>query len=218
MLGLFQLHLEQHIAEHVANGNVREVVAPIQYTLSSANFLLTSIYVIYFALYKADSIKINCLMLILRVLTLVCYVPLLLYFGAYLDAIIIWLVLAGRIAYTSYWAVKYKNIAFIFLNTDNLAFICGKYWYYEDKPYIVLPGGEHFVTFGPHFVTFVVAADVYVALRGKIEMDVPLTRCVELLNGAFIYVFTKEACVGIFNICSSEFQLCEETNLTDDDV
>nr|WCC61940.1 ORF3 protein [Bat Coronavirus RaYN20] len=211
MLGLFQQYLPpQRVSSHPLH-NVESFTTATNLVFNAPSFLLTSVFVIYFALYRAKSFRINCLMLVLRVLTLMCYIPTLLYFGSYIDAGVIWVVVVSRLAYTIYWAVKYRSFSFVLLNSDKLAFICGKYWYYEDKPYIVLMGGEHFINFGPHFVTFVLPSDVYVALRGYIENDVPLVRRVELINGAFIYVFAQEACVGVYNICC-DVQLCEEDN------
>lgn len=207
MLGLFQTHLERKLVQALPT---QDVLQPIHHALSVSNFLLTSVYVVYFALYKANSFRSNIIMLCLRCLTLLVYVPILVYFQVFLDATIIFTVIAFRLIYVTYWSMRYKTNAFILLNTDRLAFVCGKPWYYEDKPYIVMPGGEHFITFGPDLVPFAIANDLYVALRGFKDDDVPLVRRVELINGAFIYIFAQESCVGVVNMCFSEIQLCED--------
>uniref|UniRef100_A0AB38ZDI2 Nonstructural protein n=1 Tax=Cardioderma bat coronavirus TaxID=3119326 RepID=A0AB38ZDI2_9NIDO len=213
-LGLFQLGMENAVRNTNAPPEtverVLEALQPAQHTLTVASFLLTSIFVVYFALFKASSFRANCVLLALRIFTLLVYVPVLVYFEAYLDGIVICLTLLARLAYLSFFCFRYKTPAFLLLNTGKLAFICGKYWYYQDSAYLVVPGGEHFVNFGMHMVPFPVANDLYVALRGYKDEDLPLVRRVELINGAFIYIFAREPVVGVVNMSFSEIQLYED--------
>lgn len=221
-LGLFQRNMEEAVnagADVLPLADVDrflEAIKPVQHGISAASFLLTSVFVIYFALYKGSTMRTNYVMLFLRLLSLIVYVPLLLYCEAYIDAIVVFFTLSARFIYTGYWSFRYRSNAFIVLNTDKLAYVCGKYWYYDDQPYIVMVGGEHYVTFGANMVPFAVANDLYVALRGVKDDDLPLIRRVELINGAFIYIFALEPCVSVVNMKFSEIQLCEESEIVTD--
>nr|QWN56281.1 nonstructural protein 3 [Alphacoronavirus sp.] len=215
-MGLFQSTLDIAVArstEHLNDeqaATFRQHMAPVRRTYNFATFLLSSIFVVYFALYKASTFRRNYVMLGIRVLVLLLYTPVLLYFECYIDAVIVFVTLIARFLYLAYWAYRYRSVAFLLLNTDKLAFVCGKYWYYNDQPYLMMVGGEHYVHFGDQMIPFVVAKDLYVALRGRKDDDVPLIRRVELINGSFIYIFAQEPVVGVVNMCFSEIQLYEE--------
>lgn len=216
-LGLFQNSMQEAVSSVASQFTKQDAdkfisaIKPAQHGYSVASFFLTSAFVVYFALFKGSSKKLNYCMLFARALTLIVYVPLLCWFEAYVDAAVVFLTITARFLYTGYWSFRYKTHAFIVLNTDKLAFVCGKYWYYEDQPYIVMVGGEQYVQFGYHMVPFVVANDLYVALRGIKDDDVPLVRRVELINGTFIYIFAQEPAVGVVNMRFSSPQLHEDS-------
>ncbi|QGX41952.1 ORF3 [alphacoronavirus sp. WA3607] len=217
-LGLFQYSLERAVnnsamalklSDHDLN-IITAQLTPVSQASSVLGFLLTSIFVVYFALYTALTFKGNCCCLVARVLTLVFYAPLLFFCGAYIDGTIVCVTLVVRFCYTGYFAYRYKTPLFIILNTSLLAFINGKGWYYDRQPFMVLSGGEHFVNFGIHIVPFVVSKDLYVAIRGLHDEDLCLVRCVELINGSFFYIFARDPVVGVVNMNFTEIQLYED--------
>nr|WCZ55928.1 MAG: NS3 [Hipposideros bat coronavirus] len=213
--GLFQTHLVPAVLK------VKQLVdrMPIpdvqfQHALPISNFLFTSFFVVYFALYKAKSVKNNCILLCLRLVAMFFYAPLLCYFQLYVDAVLVFVVLYIRLMYVVYWSCRYRTFAFIVLNTDKLAFVQGYYWYYNDTSYITLQGGENFLVLGTKLVPFALAHDIYIALRGKKDEDVPLVRRVELINGQFFYIFAQEPVVGVVNMSFSEIRLCEDVEIS----
>lgn len=215
-MGLFQSTIDVAISSGAATlshedaARFHRTMEPVKRSYSVVSFLLCSVFVVYFALHKASTLRRNYAMLCLRVLVLLVYTPVLLYFQCYFDAAVVLITLLSRLTYLAYWAYRYRTMSFLVLNSDRLAFVCGKFWYYDDQPYLVLFGGEHYVRFGNQMVPFVVAKDLYVALRGRKDDDVPLVRRVELNNGTFIYIFAQEPVVGVVNMCFSEIQLYED--------
>nr|WCZ56002.1 MAG: NS3 [Bat coronavirus HKU10] len=218
MTGLFQTFFGDSVQAGVHH-LVEKLPLPdvhFQHALPLANFLMTSVFVIYFAMYKASSVRNNCIMFGFRLFAMFVYAPLLCYFELYVDAAIIFGSLYTRLMYVTYYACRYRSPAFVVLNTDKLAFVQGYYWYYQDNSYLTLLGGENFVTFGPNFVPIAATNDLYIALRGKKDDDVPLVRRVELINGQFFYIFAQEPVVGVVNMCFSELRLCEEVEVQSD--
>nr|UZK98247.1 MAG: ORF3 protein [Tadarida brasiliensis bat alphacoronavirus 2] len=218
--GLFQYTIDN--AESAINNSLKQVVlpqrtvdtivqqlTPVRHASYISGFLLTSVFVVYFALFKASSLKFNVGLFIARLLTLLVYVPLLLFCGSYVDAAVIGLVVLCRLIYVCYFAWRFKSIAFILYNTSTLAFIMGKCRYYDSQPYMVLTGGEYYITFGDNFVPFVGANDLYVAIRGRLQEDLYLVRRVELINGQFFYIFARDPVVGVVNMKFSDVQLDE---------
>lgn len=45
---------------------------------------------------------------------------------------------------------------------------------------------------------------VGIAIRGLVHADLTVVRAVELLNGDFIYIFSQEAVVGVYNAAFSQ--------------
>lgn len=219
-LGLFESSMEAAIANgfNIPPNEVEEildVIKPARQTISIASFLLSSIFVTWFALYKASCFRTNCALFALRICTLLLYTPILVFFNSYIDAVVVACSLLLRFAYLGYYSYKYKSFSFLVLNTSKIAFVNGKFWYYVEAPYVVLYGGDHHVQFGEYMIPFADSNELYVALRGTIEDDVPLSRKVEMMNGAFIYIFACEPCVGIVNMSFKETQLDEDlTSIT----
>lgn len=217
-LGLFQYSLQRAVNNSAEALNftphqlrvVQQQLTPVEHASTLVGFLLTSVFVIYFALFKATTFKGNCTCFIARIALIVFYCPLLFFCGAYVDCAVIFFSLLIRFAITGYYAYRYKTCLFVILNATTLAFIEGKGWYYHHEPFIVLSGGEHFVNFGIHMIPFVVSKDLYIAIRGARDEDLCLVRCVELISGAFFYIFAREPVVGVVNMNFTEIQLYED--------
>nr|URD31278.1 NS3 protein [Hipposideros bat coronavirus] len=211
--GLFTLQFSS-ISKSIASAVKHVPELKMEHALPVTSFLFTSIFIVYFAIYKASSVRNNCVLFCIRLFAMFVYAPLLCYFESYVDASIIFIVLLLRLIYISYWSFRYRTPAFLVLNTDKLAFVQGYYWYYTDDSYITLIGGENFLTFGPNFVPFALSTDIYIALRGRKDDDVPLVRRVELINGQFFYIFSQENVVGVVNMRFNEIKLCDDVEIT----
>uniref|UniRef100_A0AB38ZDM0 ORF3a protein n=1 Tax=Miniopterus bat coronavirus TaxID=3119327 RepID=A0AB38ZDM0_9NIDO len=220
--GLFQLELERAINTtakqlHLSQDQVKIVTAefaPVHHATSALGYLFTSFFVVYFALFKASTLRGNVMCFVARVVLIFMYSPLLLYCGSFIDGSFIAGVLSARVLQTCYYAYRYKNPAFIFLNTTTLAFINGKPWYYHQQPWLVLPGGDHYVRLGMHVIPFISNNELYVAVRGATDENLDLVRCVELINGSFFYIFCKEPVVGVVNMKFTEIKLYEDVDLS----
>nr|WPV63006.1 MAG: ORF3 protein [Wenzhou bat alphacoronavirus 1] len=216
-LGLFQYTITSAVENVVqaanlskeAANNLRENVIPLRQASNVTGLLLTSLFVYFFALFKASNFRRNLLLLLARIATLLFYVPILCYCGAYLDAVIVASAMVGRLCYVSYYAWRYRNYLFIVLNSTTLMFMNGYATYFDGKPFVVLEGGDHYIQIGNKFVPFISKETVYVAVRGRQEQDIQLLRTVELLDGKYIYIFSKCQVVGVVNSCFEEIQLDE---------
>nr|UNA01399.1 orf3 [Civet coronavirus HKU8] len=195
--------------EHV----ILEHVVPVAHATSFAGYLLTSLFVFYFALFKAATVKGNYACLVARILLILVYCPFIAYCGAYLDSCIIFVALLARFCWTGYYSVRYRTLLFLILNDTTLAFINGKAWYHAHGPYLVLPGGEHHVQFGPHLIPFVYSKNFFVAVRGVNDENLELVRRVELNDGSLFHIFAREPVVGVVNMNFTEIQLYEDVNI-----
>uniref|UniRef100_A0AB38ZDR0 ORF3a protein n=1 Tax=Otomops bat coronavirus TaxID=3119329 RepID=A0AB38ZDR0_9NIDO len=210
--GLFELQLSSPETVTVRSSGLgpQSHLSQLSCSTPVVGLLLTSVFVVYFALFKATTFKGNCLCFACRLLLLLLYVPLLFFCGAYIDGCIVFCTIFCRLLYTGYFAYRYKSMLFLLLNAPVLAFVEGKGWYYDYNPFVVLSGGEHFVNFGIHMVPFASGKDLYVAIRGRRDEDLYLMRCVELINGSFFYIFASEPVVGVVNLRFTEIQLYED--------
>nr|WCC62305.1 ORF3 protein [Bat Coronavirus PaGZ19]WCC62329.1 ORF3 protein [Bat Coronavirus PaGZ19] len=206
MLGFFQLTIDHVKSAEVSKACIpdRPHSVPVYHFNLGIDYLFSSLFVFYFATYRGSSFKVNVLLLICRILVLFCYAPLLLYAGAYIDGCIIALVLFCRHVYVAYYCVRYRSFYFLLLNCSTLAWIFGKPWYIELTPYTCLRGGDSYVSFGPHFIPFVRDENLYIAIRGRQQLDSSLVRRIELINGDFLYIFAKEPVVSVVNIFYSK--------------
>ncbi|AGT21334.1 non-structural protein 3 [Bat coronavirus CDPHE15/USA/2006] len=216
-LGLFQYTINSAIKDSIAKSNlslsdavvVDQQLEPVRQFSIASGFFFTSVFVIYFTLFKASTFRRNLLLLLARFLVVVVYCPLLFYFGCHLDGSFILLTIFARLLYVCYYAWRYKSIQFVVLNTTTLAFVNGKCTYYANEPFFTFEGGDHYIKLGEYYVPFVDRNSLYVALRGKFEEDVYLSRSIELFNGHFLYVFTRQQVVGIVNSNFTDVQLDE---------
>ncbi|URD31231.1 NS3 protein [Triaenops bat coronavirus] len=219
--GLFQTSIDSvindsikdmHLSEHTANF-LHDKLEPVKKVSVVPFYLLMSLFVVYFALFKPRSPRSRVLVLAAKVLIVFVYVPILLWFGAYVDAVLIAVTILARLLYTGYYAYVYKNWAFVTFNTHVLCFVVGKPWFYEKSHYglefLAISGGDHYVAYGGHTVAFASDNELYVAIRGSVEKDLKLMRKIEMYNGNALFVFAEEPVVGIVNT-SCDIQLYED--------
>nr|QGX41970.1 ORF3 [Alphacoronavirus sp.] len=196
MLGLFDLGLDGVLVKTTVN---RPNVVPIKHFNLGVNYLLSGIFVYYFATFKCSSFRSNFLCCILRFITLFVYVPLLLYVGAYIDGAIIAILLFSRICYLLVQCALWRSPYYLILNSANLAWILGKCWYVDLDMYVCLRGGDSYVKFGPHFIPFIRTDNLFISVRGRKTLTAHLVRRVELINGDFLYIFDTLPLVSVVN-------------------
>lgn len=204
--GLFSIGFEQFLqhANHTTGGVItRNAVQPL-FTYGTVIFSIYScIFLLFFALFSAKSDRINCLLLVLRALTLFVSVPVLLFTGYYIDGGLTFAILFARFFYLSYYCIRFKRPHFILYNTSVLLFVQGKCVPYAKLTYFAnyaaLYGGAGFLTLGRKVISFTEARNVVLAVLGKVQEDLSLARMVELANGDFIYIFTKDPAVSVYS-------------------
>nr|ADX59483.1 ORF3 protein [Miniopterus bat coronavirus/Kenya/KY27/2006] len=216
--GLFQLQFEKALSSINSDLNlpkehlkvVESHLAPIHYATSSLGYLFTSFFVVYFALFKANTYRGSVVCFLFRLALIFLYSPLLLYYGSFIDGAFIAVVLVGRVCQTCYYSCRYKDSAFVILNTCSLATINGKSWYYYQQNWFVLHGGYHFVKFGPYKITFLSNNSLFVNVRGYTNSKLELTRCVELAHDSLFYIFSNEPVndVKVVDILGSTIRRC----------
>nr|AKO90056.1 hypothetical protein [Porcine epidemic diarrhea virus]QCQ19979.1 ORF3 protein [Porcine epidemic diarrhea virus] len=222
-LGLFQYTIDTVVKDVSKSANlssdaVQELelnVVPIRQASNVTGFLFTSVFIYFFALFKASSLRRNYVMLAARFAVIFLYCPLLYYCGAFLDATIICCTLIGRLFLVCFYSWRYKNALFIIFNTTTLSFLNGKAAYYDGKSIVILEGGDHYITFGNSFVAFVSSINLYLAIRGRQAADLHLLRTVELLDGKKLYVFSQHHIVGITNAAFDSIQLDEYATISE---
>nr|ALF39590.1 hypothetical protein [Porcine epidemic diarrhea virus] len=213
-LGLFQYTIDTVVKDVSKSANlsldaVQELelnVVPIRQASNVTGFLFTSVFIYFFALFKASSLSRNYIMLAARFAVIVLY---------FLDATNVCCTLIGRLCLVCFYSWRYKNALFIIFNTTTLSFLNGKAAYYDGKSIVILEGGDHYITFGNSFVAFVSSIDLYLAIRGRQEADLQLLRTVELLDGKKLYVFSQHQIVGITNAAFDSIQLDEYATISE---
>nr|WCC62018.1 ORF3 protein [Bat Coronavirus MsYN20] len=216
--GLFQLQFEKALSSINSDLNlpkehlqvVESHLAPIHYAMSSLGYLFTSFFVVYFALFKANTYRSNIVCLAFRLALILLYSPLLLYYGSFIDGTFIAAVLIGRICQTLYYSYRYKNSSFVILNTCTLAIIDGKSWYYYEQNWFVLHGGRNHVKFGPYNITFLSNNQLHVDVRGYTNLNLELIRVAELPHESVFYIFGDEPIndVKVVDMLSSTTRRC----------
>lgn len=168
-------------------------------------YLCISIFIYYFAVFKASKYWSQIATLVAKLLLLGLYVPLLIYCGAYVDASIIAFVLVARFAYLICFSIEYKNVQFLLFNNSELCFLFGKATPYSPvfNKFVVFTGGHHFVNFGYHFVPFIDTNNLCVSVRGGTQLDLHFSRQIELCDGSYLYLFTTEPIVSVCSIVVS---------------
>nr|WCC62273.1 ORF3 protein [Bat Coronavirus MsGX16] len=172
---------------------------------SVVGYLLTSVFIYFFAVYKASTYRRQIACLLGKFFLLFIYVPLLVYCGAYVDAVIITFVLTVRLSYVLFFSLKYKTVDFLLFNESLLCFSFGKASSVCTvfKHFMVFTGGHHYIDFGYNFVPFVDTSNLEVCVRGRDEFDLQFSRQIELCDGSYLYLFTSQPVVSIFNIVTT---------------
>nr|WCC62563.1 ORF3 protein [Bat Coronavirus SkGD18] len=222
-LGLFQYTIDTAVEHTVEHANLsqeealmlEENIVPLRQATHVTGFLLTSVFVYFFALFKASSYKRNLLLFLARLLALLIYAPILIFCGAYLDAFIVVATLTSRLLFLIYYSWRYKTYKFLIYNSSTLMFLHGHANYYNGRPYVMLEGGSHYVTLGTDIVPFVSRNNLYLAIRGSAESDIQLLRTVELLDGNYLYIFSSCQVVGVTNSGFEEIQLDEYATISE---
>nr|WCC63891.1 ORF3 protein [Bat Coronavirus MrYN20] len=168
-------------------------------------YLLISVFIYYFAIFKPFSYKGQILTLVAKFFVLVVYTPLLFLCGAYVDAGIIVSVLITRFCYVAFYTFKYKSFNFILFNETQLCFSFGKACHVSTlyRRFMVFTGGHQYIDFGYHFLPFIDTDTLSVCVRGKDEYDLNFSRQIELCDGPYLYLFTIEPVVSICNIIAT---------------
>lgn len=222
-LGLFQYTIDTVVQNTLESANLsddalhhlEEQVIPLRQASHVTGFLLTSVFVYFFALFKASTYRRNIYLLFSRIAALLFYVPILVVCSAYLDAVIVGTAIFGRLLFVCYYSWRYRNSSFIILNTTTLMFLNGHATYFNGNSFVVLEGGDHFIQFGSDFVPFVSRDTVYLAIRGRKEFDIQLLRTVELIDGKYLHVFSRCEIVGITNSVFEQIQLDEYATVSE---
>ncbi|QGX41946.1 ORF3 [Alphacoronavirus sp.] len=222
-LGLFQYTFDTVVQKAADSANLstsatadlKQQLEPVEQVSNFTGFMLTSVFIYFFALFKCATRTSNLYFLVLRLCVLFLYVPLLYYCGAYLDASIIGCTLLVRFAIVSYYAWRYRNLSFVIFNATTLCFLNGKASQFSEKPFSVLEGGDHYIKLGNSIVPFVSNTQLYLAVRGRSEFDLQLLRSVELLDGNFLYIFSNFKIVGVTNAAFEEIQLDDYATISE---
>nr|WCC63884.1 ORF3 protein [Bat Coronavirus McGD16] len=172
---------------------------------SVIGFLLISVFIYFFAVYRAHTYRTQLVCLLCKFMLLVVYVPLLVYCQAYIDACIIALVLVIRLCYLLYYSLKYKTVDFLLFNDSVLCFSFGKACFVNNKlrHFMVFTGGHHYMDLGYNFVPFVDTSTLDVCIRGSLEYDLLFSRQIELCDGSYLYLFTSQPVVSVCNIVTT---------------
>lgn len=204
--GLFSVGFDKFIdvANVTLGGNITAKSVQPLVNFSTAVFSIYScIFLIFFVLYSAKSDRVNCILLLFRILTLIIAVPILFYYQYYIDGSLTLAIVLGRFFYLLYFCHKFKRPHFLFYNTDLLLFAQGKCVTYAKLTYFAnyaaLYGGLGYVTLGRNIINFTEARNVILALRGRVQEDLSLARFIELANGDCIYIFTKDPAVSVYS-------------------
>uniref|UniRef100_A0AB38ZDW5 Non-structural 3c protein n=1 Tax=Chaerephon bat coronavirus TaxID=2991261 RepID=A0AB38ZDW5_9NIDO len=223
-LGLFQLTLDKAV-EDVAelhnfttqqHDDLVHTLEPLRQTFSWAGFMLTSCFVVFFAVYRTHNRQLNLLLLLLRLLSIFVYAPLLAYCGAFLDAVIVLLVLAARLSYVCFFACLYKNTQFILLNSTTLWFYDGFADFCDSPNLVILEGDESSIKFAGTVLPFAydtvhmaVGSFSYIAVRGRVECNLSLVETVDLSSCQKLRIFMRVAPRGVANSAYEMIQLDE---------
>ncbi|QHA24704.1 nonstructural protein NS3 [Rhinolophus affinis bat coronavirus HKU2-related] len=209
--GLFQLTLDSVVnttisaagLNHEQELRLRQDVQP---AISGANllgYMLTSMFIWYFSLYRPASSRGRVAVFVAKLLVLVAYVPIVIYCGGLVDGCIMIVAISGRFLYVGYYAICYRSFAFILHNVTTLCYLNGVTCPYscvtKFADYVAFYGGHHYISIGAAIVDFVHRDSLYVAIRGRKEMNLYLSKALELSDGAFIYLFTNAPIVGVYN-------------------
>ncbi|ABG89311.1 non-structural protein 3b [Porcine respiratory coronavirus ISU-1] len=151
--------------------------------------------------------------LMFKILSMTLLGPMLIVYGYYIDGIVTTTFLSLRFAYLAYFWYVNSRFEFILYNTTTLMFVHGRAAPFKRSShssiYVTLYGGINYMFVNDFMLHFVDPMLVSIAIRGLTHADLTVVRAVELLNGDFIYIFSQEPVVGVYNAAFSQAVLNE---------
>nr|UBX89772.1 ORF3c protein [Feline coronavirus] len=204
------------INKHViVNNTQHENVIVQQHQVVSASiksshleFSIAVLFVSFLALYRSTNFKTCVGVLMFKIVSMTLVGPMLIAYGYYIDGIVTTTVLALRFFYLAYFWYVNSRSEFILYNTTTLMFVHGRaaplMRSSHSSIYVTLYGGINYMFVNDLTLHFVDPMLVGIAIRGLVQADLTVVRAVELLNGDFIYIFSQEAVVGVYNAAFSQ--------------
>nr|AIN55848.1 accessory protein 3c [Feline coronavirus] len=202
--------------QHVVANNTPHVNSIVQqHRVVSANiksfhleFSIAVLFVLFLALYRSTNFKVCVGVLMFKIVSMTLIGPMLIAFGYYIDGIVTTTVLALRFVYLAYFWYVDSRFEFILYNTTTLMFVHDRAAPFmrssHGSIYVTLHGGINYMFVNDLTLHFVDPMLVGIAIRGLVHADLTVVRAVELLNGDFIYIFSQEAVVGVYNAAFSQ--------------
>nr|BBE15235.1 non-structural protein 3c [Feline coronavirus] len=202
--------------QHVIVNNTPHVNSIVQqHHVVSANiksfhleFSIAVLFVLFLALYRSTNFKVCVGVLMFKIVSMTLIGPMLITFGYYIDGIVTTTVLALRFVYLAYFWYVNSRFEFILYNTTTLMFVHDRAAPFTRSShgsiYVTLYGGINYMFVNDLTLHFVDPMLVGIAIRGLVRADLTVVRAVELLNGDFIYIFSQEAVVGVYNAAFSQ--------------
>nr|AIN55856.1 accessory protein 3c [Feline coronavirus] len=202
--------------QHVVANNTPHVNSIVQqHHVVSANiksfhleFSIAVLFVLFLALYRSTNFKVCVGVLMFKIVSMTLIGPMLIAFGYYIDGIVTTTVLALRFVYLAYFWYVDSRFEFILYNTTTLMFVHDRAAPFmrssHGSIYVTLHGGINYMFVNDLTLHFVDPMLVGIAIRGLVHADLTVVRAVELLNGDFIYIFSQEAVVGVYNAAFSQ--------------
>nr|Q7T6T1.1 RecName: Full=Non-structural protein 3b; Short=ns3b; AltName: Full=Accessory protein 3b; AltName: Full=Protein X2 [Canine coronavirus BGF10]AAQ17222.1 non-structural protein 3b [Canine coronavirus] len=176
-------------------------------------FSIAVLFVSFLALYRSTNFKTCVGILMFKIVSMTLIGPMLTAYGYYIDGIVTTTVLALRFIYLSYFWYVNNRFEFVLYNTTTLMFVHGRAAPFmrssHSSIYVTLYGGINYMFVNDLTLHFVDPMLVSIAIRGLAHADLTVVRAVELLNGDFIYVFSQEPVVGVYNAAFSQAVLNE---------
>ncbi|AFG19732.1 3c [Canine coronavirus] len=176
-------------------------------------FSIAVLFVLFLALYRSTNFKTCVGILMFKIVSMTLIGPMLIAYGYYIDGIVTTTVLALRFVYLAYFWYVNSRFEFILYNTTTLMFVHGRAAPFmrssHSSIYVTLYGGINYMFVNDLTLHFVDPMLVSIAIRGLAHADLTVVRAVELLNGDFIYVFSQEPVVGVYNAAFSQAVLNE---------
>nr|AIL54146.1 3c [Feline coronavirus] len=202
--------------QHVTVNNISHVNSIVQqhHVVSASiksfhlEFSIAVLFVLFLALYRSTNFKVCVSVLMFKIVSMTLIGPMLIAFGYYIDGIVTTTVLALRFVYLAYFWYVNSRFEFILYNTTTLMFVHDRAAPFmrssHGSIYVTLYGGINHTFVNDLTLHFVDPMLVGIAIRGLVHADLTVVRAVELLNGDFIYIFSQEAVVGVYNAAFSQ--------------
>nr|BBE15233.1 non-structural protein 3c [Feline coronavirus] len=188
--------VQQH---HVVSASIKS---------SHLEFSIAVLFVLFLALYRSTNFKVCVGVLMFKIVSMTLVGPMLIAFDYYIDGIVTTAVLALRFIYLAYFWYVNSRFEFILYNTTTLMFVHDRAAPFTRSShgsiYVTLHGGINYMFVNDLTLHFVDPMPVGIAIRGLVHADLTVVRAVELLNGDFIYIFSQEAVVGVYNAAFSQ--------------